>query len=112
MTASTTTAPRRRQTTAWLVALAAALLIAGLIIAVVTTSTPVVVPAEVAPEPPVFSAEQYESAEAMASARQELAAARAIVRDVPAVADSMGEHMTLLRLIATNQVPVQTLDTQ
>ena len=112
MTASTTTAPRRRPTTGWMLILAAALLISVLSVALVTSRSPVIVPAGVQPEPPVFSAEQHETAEALASARFELAAARAVVTDVPAVADSMRDRMTLLRLVATNQVPVQTLGAQ
>lgn len=112
MTASTTTASRSRTTTVWMLVAATILLISALTVALATSRTAVVVPDEIQPEPAVFTAEQYESAEIMAGARHELASARAIVRDVPAVTDSMRDRMTLLRLVATNQVPVQTLSVQ
>lgn len=110
MTAPTTVGHRRRPLTLWLLALAATLLITVSTIVVVTSRSTVELPAPQRLDAPEFSTAHHEAAQTIVTARKELATARAIVTDVPTVADSMRNRMTLLRLVATHEVPAGTLD--
>lgn len=110
MTARHTVGRRRRPLTLRLLVLAATLLITMSTIVVGASRSTAELSAPQRLDPPQFSTAHHKAAERMVAARKELATARAIVRDTPALADSMRDRITLLRLVTTYQVPAGALD--